>query len=58
MFLTDLPDRWAEFDRLATLAVRFFDETGALFDAKPYEAAAFMERSPLMYEVRREGREI
>ncbi len=28
VFLKTLPDRWAEPDRLAVLAVRFFDETG------------------------------
>jgi hypothetical protein len=28
-------DRWAELNRLADLRVRFIDETGAYFDAKP-----------------------
>jgi hypothetical protein len=31
------------------------DETGAFFDVKPYPAAAFEERSPLMHEIRGEG---
>ncbi|PWB79955.1 MAG: hypothetical protein C3F11_19350 [Methylocystaceae bacterium] len=53
VFLKLLPDRWAELDRLAELRVRFLDETGAFFDAKPYAAAAYGERSPLMHEVRR-----
>lgn len=55
VFLDDLSDRWAELDRLAGLRVRFIDETGAFFDAKPYAAAAYGERSPLMHEIRREG---
>jgi predicted nucleotidyltransferase len=55
VFLTNLPDRWAELDRLAALRVRFFDETGAFFDAKPYARAAYGEYSPLMHEIRREG---
>ncbi len=48
-------DRWAELDRLAGLRVKFLDETGAFFDAKPYPATAYRERSPLMHEIRREG---
>ncbi len=48
-------DSWIELDRLAALRVKFLDETGAFFDAKPYPAGAYRERSPLMYEIRREG---
>jgi predicted nucleotidyltransferase len=48
-------DRWAELHRLAALRVKFIDETGAFFDAKPYPAGAYRERSPLMHEIRREG---
>lgn len=55
VFLKTLPDRWAELDRLAKLRVDFLDETGAFFDAKPYLASAYEERSPLMHEIRREG---
>jgi predicted nucleotidyltransferase len=55
VFLKSLPDRWAELDRLADLRIRFLDETGAFFDARPYSAMAYRERSPLMHEIRREG---
>lgn len=55
VFLKELPDRWRELDRLADLRVWFLDETGTFFDAKPYPAAAYRERSPLMHEIRREG---
>lgn len=48
-------DRWAELEKLAALRVKFLDETGAFFDAKPYPATAYRERSLLMHEIRREG---
>ena len=55
VFLTALPDRWTELDRLADLRVRFLDESGAFFDAKPYPTAAYLDTTPLMHEIRREG---
>jgi predicted nucleotidyltransferase len=55
VFLKSLPDRWTELDKLAKLRVDFLDETGAFFDAKPYLASDYGERSPLMHEIRREG---
>jgi predicted nucleotidyltransferase len=58
IFLTSLPDRWAELDRLARLRVRLIDETGAFLDAKPYSAASYDERSPLMHAIRTEGRDL
>jgi len=58
VFLNALPDRWVELDRLAGLRVRFLDETGAFFDAKPYLAAAYRDATPLMHEIRREGLEL
>lgn len=48
-------DRWAELHKLAELRVKFIDETGVFFDAKPYPAGAYRDRSPLMHEIRREG---
>jgi uncharacterized protein len=48
-------ERWAELHRLAALRVKLIDETGAFFDAKPYPAGMYRERSPLMHEIRREG---
>jgi predicted nucleotidyltransferase len=55
VFLKSLGDRWQELDRLADLRVRFLDDTGVFFDAKPYPAAAYAERTPLMREIRRDG---
>ena len=58
VFLKEISGRWAELDRLAGLRVKFIDETGAFFDAKPYSVTAYCERSPLMYEIRREGTDL
>ena len=58
VFLSALPDRWAELDRLADLRVRFLDETEAFFDAKPYPATAWRDATPLMHEIRRDGLEL
>lgn len=55
VFLTSLPDRWAELDRLADLRVRFLDDTGRFFDARPYPASAYADATPLMHEIRRDG---
>ena len=55
VFLKSLPDRWTELDRLADLRVRFIDDTGFFFDAKPFPAAAYRDQTPLMHEIRREG---
>ena len=55
VFLKSLPDRRAELDRLADLRVRFIDETGSFFDAMPYLASSYHERTPLMSEIREEG---
>jgi predicted nucleotidyltransferase len=55
VFLKTLPNRWAELDRLADLRTTFLEQTGVFFDAKPYEAGAINDTSPLMHEVRRDG---
>lgn len=55
VFLKSLPDRWKELDRLAGLRDDFLVDTGAFFDAKPYPATAWQERTPLMREIRRDG---
>ena len=58
VFLDGISDRWAEFDRLADLRVRFLDETGSFFDALPYPADAYLVGTPLMHEIRRDGLEL
>ena len=58
VFLKQLPDRWSELHRLADLRVKLIDDTGAFFDVLPYPAAAYAQRSPLMREIRLDGRDI
>jgi predicted nucleotidyltransferase len=58
VFLKDLPDRWHELHRLADLRVKFIDDMGAFFEVLPFPAAAYAERSPLMREIRTDGRDI
>jgi predicted nucleotidyltransferase len=55
VFLKVMPDRWVELRRLADLEVAFLVDTGEFFDAKPYAATAYGERTPLMWDIRREG---
>ncbi len=55
VFLKTLPDRWREFNRLADLRVHFLDDASVFFDAKPYPATAYRDRTPLMGEIRRDG---
>lgn len=58
VFLKSLPDRWRELDRLAHLQVQFIDDTGVVFDAKPYAKEALEQRTPIMHEIRRDGLEV
>lgn len=55
VFLRDMPDRFAELDRLADLGTDICNETGEFVHAMPYRAGADQERTPLMHEIRREG---
>ena len=55
VFLRDLPDRFAELDRLADLSTEIIAETGEFVHAMPYRIEAYEDRTPLMREIRREG---
>lgn len=55
VFIRDMKDRWAEFDRLAIIETHIIEATGAVVHAMPFRAGAYQERTPLMHEVRREG---
>jgi uncharacterized protein len=58
VFLKSMPDRWKELNRLADLRVDFLDDADAFFDAKPYAASSWLQRTPLMREIRRDGLEV
>jgi hypothetical protein len=45
-------------NRLADLRVKLLDDTGAFFDLLPYPAIAYAQRSPLMREIRLDGRDL
>ena len=58
VFLKDLADRWVEADKIAVIATDVLDETGEVIHAMPYRAGSYRERTPLMHELRREGRDL
>ncbi len=55
VFLNAMPDVWRERRRLADLRVEFLDDSGAFFDAKPYDIHAMSDPTPSMHEIRRHG---
>jgi predicted nucleotidyltransferase len=56
VFLNDIADRWREADRIAAIATDVMDSTGAFIHAMPYRASTYDAQTPLMGEIRREGR--
>jgi predicted nucleotidyltransferase len=55
VFLKDLDDRWAESEKIAVAATDVLGATGAVIHAMAYRAGSYLERTPLMHELRREG---
>ncbi len=56
VFLRDMPDRFAEMNRLADLSTALLDETGEFLHVMPYLAETYNDpRMPLMHEIRAEG---
>lgn len=58
VFLRDIGDRWQEIDRLTRLSTDILDDTGAVINALPFNASAYRERTPLMHEIRQDGRDL
>jgi uncharacterized protein len=59
VFLRDMPDRFAEMNRLADLSTAILDETGEFLHVMPYHADAYNDaRMPLMHEIRSHGIEL
>lgn len=58
VFLRGLSDRWSEIDRIVEIETEILYETGGVIHAMPYPAGAYRERTPLMHEIRQEGRDI
>ena len=55
LFLKDLPDKWAEIDRLVELQVTMLETTGADIHTMPFPAGTWAKRTPLMHEIRKDG---
>ena len=55
VFLTDIPNRWNELGRLASINLRIFDETGALVDLIPRLAGTAEQPTAFLREVERDG---
>jgi uncharacterized protein len=58
VFLENISDRWAEMDKIAFLTTGIFEETDVLIHAMVYPAGAWRERTPLMHEIREQGRDV
>ena len=55
VFLRDMPDRAREMDRLADIATDLLYDSGEVIHPMPYRAGSYDERTPLMYEIRKDG---
>jgi predicted nucleotidyltransferase len=55
VFLKDMPDRWAEIDRLAALRFPYLEQNAVFFDVMPYRAEDYNKETGLMYAIRTEG---
>lgn len=60
VFLKDFrtADRWEEIDRIVEVTTDILLDTGAVISAIPFQAGAWQDRTPLMHEIRREGRDL
>lgn len=58
VFRTVPIDLWDEMRRLADLSVDFIDDTGVVFDTKSFRAGSYHDRTPIMHEIRRDGRDL
>ena len=58
VFINDPGELWDELGSLAHITTDILNDTGAVISAKPFPANAYAERSPLMHEIRAEGRDL
>lgn len=58
VFLRDAGSLWEESGRLAKIETDILFDTGAVINTLPFPAADYHARTPLMHELRRDGREI
>lgn len=55
VFINDPGELWDELGVLAHITTAILNDTGTVISAKPFPAAAYGERSPLMHEIRGDG---
>lgn len=55
VFLNQMEPGMREHFRLADLGLAFLDEAGAFFEAFPFPAGSWRDRTPLMHEIRKDG---
>ena len=58
IFLRDFSGIGSEMDRIAEIETDILLDTGAVINALPLEAGAYNDRTGLMAELRREGRDL
>jgi predicted nucleotidyltransferase len=58
VFIRDPGELWDELGSLSHITTNILNETGAVISAKPFHADAYGEHSPLMGEIRKDGREL
>jgi predicted nucleotidyltransferase len=58
VFLKNPDDLWDELGRLSHITTAILADTGAVISAKPFRAGTHAERSPLMHEIRHDGRNL
>jgi predicted nucleotidyltransferase len=58
VFLKDFDDFGREADRLAGIETDILYDTGAVINALPFSAGSYDDRTGLMGELRREGRDL
>ena len=55
VFLRDMKDRGAELYRLADIGTEVLCGGGGVINAMAYDVGAYRDRTPLMFEIRRDG---
>ena len=58
VFLQGLNSRWDEIDRIIDITHGILVDKGTVIHAMPYKAGAYGDQTPLMHELRREGRDV
>jgi uncharacterized protein len=58
VFLKDFEGFGREAARIAAIETEILYDTGAVINALPFKAGAYKQRTALMHELRREGRDL